>query len=1037
MNFLRIAWRDIQSILKNRFIRVSVVAIIIVPLLYSLLYLAAFWDPYSKLQKVPVAVVNLDKGAQNDNENVNYGEKIVSKLKNNNELGWRFTSEKEADSGTKGDKYYAEFIIPEDFSEKIISAKNNKPEQAKIYYKDNEKRNFLASQINSKVEIVLKDQIAKDITSEYTKVAFDNLYDIKDGFKQASDGSGKIKDGLSTASNGSEALNDGIGDLKNELPDIKNGTQQLYDGSSKIEAAVNNGTFDKNGNPLGLKNGAYELRNGINEAYSGVYEANNEISNGIANLGNQKSLFALVNGQNAKTLRNIMGDSSALTDIDMSPLMSILPNLNSQSIGTILKTTSDFNAIDFNSISSMPELSSFLTNENINNINCLLGDTSALGQVDMSKLSPIQAFISNSSQLNRLLNEALTLGKMDMSSISTLKPILSTTNSTKFNQLLQEAQENLGGSSGDEKINFIKGQEQVSDTYVKTANQLNLAYDQLNSDLKSPYLTDDEKIAAMKKLLDNYNSLTIQTSSNMNNSKSKLKEMTNSLISMKTLIDTNGNLISETKAALTPSNINSINTMLLGLESVKADFNSKESQEAISSVQNAMVPANITYIQNLMSQLTKMKNDLDNNKTNLDALQKLLIAVQKEGGAKEALNKIIVLQEDIKASQPMLQSLNAALSNPVVEGQIENAPQILGQITRIQKEIKDNKELVGIAEDALNDGNIKMANNLIAQIPSMKGKMADLEAGMDKLDKGVYSMANSVETLGNGASSLKNGLYQLNSRVPSLNDGISKLYAGSSDLNNGIKSLYDGSDELNTKLKNGYDKINGNLVNTSSDMASFVSEPLTVKNSPIGEVKNYGTGFTPYFVPLSLWVGAIMMFFVITDKVDEDIQAGSRSLVAGKFLSYGFIGIFQAILVSVVVLTLGLKPKSLILYFLFNIFMSFVFIAIIQCLVFLMGQAGRLLSIALLILQLTSCAGTFPLEVVPKFFKIVNPFMPFTYCVSAIREIIAGIDYGVLFKDTIILAAVMFVFLAISMALKGHADKLQTIIKEKQENINF
>jgi putative membrane protein len=70
VNFVKIAWRDISSIFKNRFIRVSVTAIIIVPLLYSLLYLAAFWDPYSKLQKVPVAVVNLDKGSTKDNESV-------------------------------------------------------------------------------------------------------------------------------------------------------------------------------------------------------------------------------------------------------------------------------------------------------------------------------------------------------------------------------------------------------------------------------------------------------------------------------------------------------------------------------------------------------------------------------------------------------------------------------------------------------------------------------------------------------------------------------------------------------------------------------------------------------------------------------------------------------------------------------------------------------------------------------------------------------------------------------------------------------
>jgi len=81
MKFAKIAWKDISSIFKNRFIRVSVVAIIIVPLLYSLLYLAAFWDPYARLSELPVAFVNLDKGGTKDGKAVNYGKDIIDNLK--------------------------------------------------------------------------------------------------------------------------------------------------------------------------------------------------------------------------------------------------------------------------------------------------------------------------------------------------------------------------------------------------------------------------------------------------------------------------------------------------------------------------------------------------------------------------------------------------------------------------------------------------------------------------------------------------------------------------------------------------------------------------------------------------------------------------------------------------------------------------------------------------------------------------------------------------------------------------------------------
>ena len=263
--------------------------------------------------------------------------------------------------------------------------------------------------------------------------------------------------------------------------------------------------------------------------------------------------------------------------------------------------------------------------------------------------------------------------------------------------------------------------------------------------------------------------------------------------------------------------------------------------------------------------------------------------------------------------------------------------------------------------------------------------------------------------------------------------GVNKLYLGSSKLDVGMTKLSDGSKELSDKTTKGYNDLNGSLKNDTKTMAATFSEPVVMDQEAIDPVKTYGEGFTPYFIPLSLWVGALMMFFVITDKVDDDIKASPAAVVAGKFLSYGAIGFMQAVLASGAVMLLGLRPDNVVLYFLFNIFLSYVFIAIIQCMVFLLGQLGRLMAIVLLILQLTSCAGTFPLEIVPKLFKVLNPFMPFTYAVSGLREVVSGIDYGVFTKDVTVLAVMLFIFLFTSILMKGHADKAQNYIKERKE----
>lgn len=974
MNFLRIAWRDISSIFKNRFIRVSVVGIIIVPLLYSLLYLAAFWDPYSRLTSMPVAVVNLDEGSTKDSSPVNYGDDVVKNLKDNSELGWKFVSLKDAQDGVKGSKYYSMFVIPKDFSKNVLSAKDGKPQQPKILYKSNDGKNFLAAQIGGKVEVLLKAEISKTITKEYTQITFDNLYDVKDGFKQAADGSKQLSDGMVTAKDGSTQIMDGLGTLNGKVPELKDGVSKLYTGSTQIADGVNNGS---------------QLLN-----------------QGISQLYQHQELMALLNPQNGKTLKSIMEDASSLTNVDTSAINSVTPLMNSSTLGLAAKTQSDFNSLS--TVVPLSDLSKLMTPTNMANANKLLLDTATLSKVDMTKLAPFQSLLGYSPQLSGLMTQAGALAQMDMSPIQKISPLLNTTNATTLNNLLQGASTNLGGTNGQNTIDFVNGQISSAGTFINQQTKLNNAYTNVSAILNDSSKSDADKLAAVNSILPQYKALVDGTATNMNNSATQMSSMSNTLTQMKTLIDNNKTLIDGTQNALSTENIKAINSLLTQLGTAQSSLQDPNTVKAMQAVKTAMTPDNIAFIQTTLGQLTAMKSDLDSNATSLGAISNALNTFNNNDG----MTKVQALQQDINAAKPMLSALQTTLSKPETQAQLANAPQLISQLTGVQQKLKDNQKLLDVAKDALADGNIEMANNLLAQVPTVSAK---------------------VNQLTDGVNQLTGGLKTLNSNVPALADGVSKLYTGSKDLNDGMTKLNDGSKELSDKLADGSDKINKNLVNSSSDMATFVSEPLKMSEQPINPVKNYGTGFTPYFIPLSLWVGAIMMFFVITDKVDNSLNASSASVVAGKFLSYGYIGIMQAVLVSTVVLCLGLKPQNYIAYYLFNILMSYVFIAIIQCLIFLLGDPGRLIAIAILILQLTSCAGTFPLEVVPKFFKVLNPYMPFTYCVSALREIISGGNYAVVWKDVAILACVMFVFLFISMVMKGHADKMQELIEKKKE----
>ncbi|MEW8955256.1 YhgE/Pip family protein [Clostridium sp.] len=815
MNFLKIAKQDISSTFKNRFIRISVIAIIIVPLLYSLLYLAAFWDPYNKLNDLPVAVVNMDKGAIKDDEDFNAGKDVVDKLKENSVIGWKFVSYEEAQKGVEGDKYYAAFVIPENFSEEVMSAKDGAPKEPKIFYTANEKRNFLAAQINGKVLVELKGEISKNITKQYTEVAFDKMYELKDGMEKAADGSKELSEGLDT--------------LNSKVPELSDGVEKLYDGSGQ------------------LKDGLGELNSKIPTLSGGV----NQLQDGSKTLSTSLDQY-----------RN-----SAI-----NPVATGIKDLNNGLKGSVLPGAKKLEEGSYNL-------------------------AKGLGQAIQSSKPLSDGAESLSNNLSKLQDGA---------------------------SKLKDGEKSLEAGIGSLK----EGSNQVANGVDALIDESTKAQGKLQSSVEN-----------------------------------NLKKY----------------LASNPEAMKDPN----MQMFLKDLEEIKQE--SKASLPQVAS-------------------LKKGAHDLNNG-------------ISSFGQGIEGF---------IKGSEEF--SKGATLYSEGAKSFSLGANSLTGGIKVLHKGAEDlNSGLRGL-NSGLNDKFSKGLEKIDGSMPMVVDSTNKLYDGAKKLDGGLSELSGNVPVLAegviklyDGSNALNTGLGELNSNIPELSDGVTKLY--------------DGSKELSDKLGDGSQQLKDNLKNDSETMGKFVSEPVKMDETKFDAVPDYGTGFAPYFIPLSLWIGALMMFFIITDKVEGGEDATPGSLVLGKFLSYGYIGIIQAVLTSVVVLFLGLKPANLPLYILFNVFLSFVFISIIQCFIYLLGEAGRLLSIVLLVLQLTACAGTFPLEVVPDFFKALNPFMPFTYAVSGLRELISGVDYSVLTKDFVVLGSTMVVFLVISVIMKGHADKLQERVRNKKEEV--
>ena len=155
----RIFRQDLKSLSKNLIIFAVVIGITVLPALYAWFNIAANWEPYSNTGEIPFAVCSLDKGYSYKGVKINAGEKIIDNLKQNDKMGWEFVENEEATEGVENGKYYASVIIPENFSENLLSLVTGEFKQAKLQYYVNEKINAIAPKITDKGVSAIQESI--------------------------------------------------------------------------------------------------------------------------------------------------------------------------------------------------------------------------------------------------------------------------------------------------------------------------------------------------------------------------------------------------------------------------------------------------------------------------------------------------------------------------------------------------------------------------------------------------------------------------------------------------------------------------------------------------------------------------------------------------------------------------------------------------------------------------------------------------------------------------------------------------------------
>ena len=314
---------------------------------------------------------------------------------------------------------------------------------------------------------------------------------------------------------------------------------------------------------------------------------------------------------------------------------------------------------------------------------------------------------------------------------------------------------------------------------------------------------------------------------------------------------------------------------------------------------------------------------------------------------------------------------------------------------------------------------------------TLQSKGTELEQGVNLLNTKVQTLNSGMFTLKQGISSaktgneeLQKGLKKLSTNSKTIKEGTKQLSNGSSQALSGSQTLLNGTNTFKNEINNGIENTQEELKNLNG-LDEYTSEPVEVDEQDYAQVDSYGVGFAPYFMSISLWVGALIMLIIFYYDPEDRFKLLGRN-AQNKYLRAGLyfaISVTQGIVLGFILKAgLGFGVTNIWLYYGTCILTSIVFFSILQFLVIKLGDVGKFLGILLLVLQLAASGGTFPIETVPKFFQSIYKFMPMNYTIRLIKESLIKVDNGMIAKNACILVGIFIVSMAITLI----ADYLKT-----------
>lgn len=396
--------------------------------------------------------------------------------------------------------------------------------------------------------------------------------------------------------------------------------------------------------------------------------------------------------------------------------------------------------------------------------------------------------------------------------------------------------------------------------------------------------------------------------------------------------------------------------------------------------------------------LVKVRDRYSNGINNIDSNLELLKSLDNNSNNKVVTDFIDAMGNIKGRLQTQLNAIDSIIAS------IDKKEQISSEIVNKMKQ--DSVFITGFLDSVVNNFDSTIT-------PAINDTMNNSVALADNTLKLLKDAKNDLPIISNLMQKVYTGtaigiedIVELKRRLPAVEQSIHSLAERLRGLNS--------NDQLNELIR--ILKLN------ARKESEFIANPVNIVQNRIFPIPNYGSAMTPFFTTLSLWVGALILVSILSVEIhnhnyEENIKINQAFL--GRYLTFVTIALFQALVVTLGdIYLLKVYVSNPTVFVIYAMFISIVFTMVVYTLVSVFGNAGKALSMILLVLQISASGGTFPIEVTPPFFQHLNPLLPFTYAIGGMREAVGGVLWDMLKYNASVLSIYFFIFILIGISMK-------------------